>query len=392
MVTRFILASLLFAVLLPVPGAAQDATAPHPSADERTLYAHSNVEGVAWMNTLVEDATGPETSSAFGANPTIPAYGESPAGPYMSEDFSFAFPLAPGLTSGLMLDPAGSVEVTTYLGGGAYTLGMVDVSTRLMAGETVIAEGASVSHRMTPKPPTTVGCQVYDTAAWSMEVLEPTIPAGAELVWIIEGSGSWNNIFVSTSECRGRSNIVLPIAGFVVEAPPVMTVWQNLTEGLVALDITQASSDTYMYNWTTNLTGARISYDVVAQEGNLSISVTDADGRDLLVHPQATGSNQTDAAGAAPGTWLITVHLDGFRGSLDLTLDSLAEAAPEGSGAPSQGNQPSAPGAGNSTAPEASGDTGAETQEVDGEDGKQAPGPAFVVVLVALGLAAVRRR
>lgn len=395
MVTRTLLAGLaVAAMLLPMPAAAQDATAPHPDAAVTVLYAHSNVDNVFWMNSLADDATGPETSARFAPNAEVPAYGESPAGPHIQESFIFEFPLAPGLVSGLVLDPAGSVEVSAFIGGGAYTLGEVTVSTKLMAGDTLIAEGAAKSHRMTPKPPTTVGCQVYDPAGWSMEVVESVIPADAPLTWIIEGSGSWNNIFVATSECRGRSNIALPITGLhVAEVPPAVHL-AEITDGLVELDVATASSDTYIFNWTTELTRAQFNLTATSQQGSVALTVTDAAGAKLFDVPSANGTKSKNVTEAAPGQWQVTVKLDDFRGSLRLAITELPEAEQtSGGGAPAAGGQQTAPagGSGGTAGSTPSAGAGAGLDEAPADD-KESPGAGLLVLLAALCVALVARR
>lgn len=138
-----------------------------------------------------------------------------------------------------------------------------------------------------------------------------------------------------------------------------------------------ATTATYQYNWTANLTEARIVGNASASNGTAQVTVRDGDGSELVNTTVTTdGWNETIDVEAAAGNWTIEIAYVEFIGSLDLAIGAVPEAPPITDGD------------GNETAPD-----GNETADPESAEDAGLPGPGLVaVLLVALGAAVALRR
>jgi hypothetical protein len=311
---------------------AQAEDAPHPSPDLATLYAHGtgDDEFNGFMNALEDDGG----DDALGS------------GNLVNSDVTWTITLAPALAGALVLDTESPIVATAYIGA-SQGVGRVTVSTQLLHGETVVAEGDGQAHTVTPATAAPDG--LYGTVDWEMTPTVERLEPGADLVWTITASGSSSSIFVGIGEGRGRSNIALPIAA-VELGPLARTLYEDVTEPVFDVEIAaaNATSDTYIYNWSTEETVLEATVGAEVDNGSARVVIVDAANQTLLETEQgpsegpapgnASGSASGNQSGPStedgsggeppmisrlegePGNWTIRIEFDNFTGTLRLSI------------------------------------------------------------------------
>ena len=168
----------------------------------------------------------------------------------------------------------------------------------------------------------------------------------------------------------------------------------NLTGPSVAesLAFDVPTNDTYVFNWTSALTDASVFYDAMVDNGTAQLTIVDGDGTTLLDTVLSASINETQEFDAvAAGNWTLTVTFDAFVGSLDFTVDALPQETTTTSTSSTASTTASTTST-TSTAPRTTSST--TTAATDDDDSSGIPGPGLVLLVAALGAAAVllRRR
>jgi hypothetical protein len=156
--------------------------------------------------------------------------------------------------------------------------------------------------------------------------------------------------------------------------PEARTVFENLTTARIDQSYTNATSDTFVFNWTAPSSALNLTYGAAVENGSFELTILDGDGITLL---QQTVNESFETAdlleGAAPGNWTITIGYSDFVGSFFLNITQVEEV-------------------------EVHVDLDHEEESVpvhsdDGEEKKGLPGFGVLALLAGLGVAlTVRRR
>ncbi len=327
----------ILAVALCVPFfatvAAQDASAPAPSATENTFWAH-HVDGddeyIGFMNVLKEDESGDDIAMGVAQTCTDPAgAGVARPGLPIDDDFDVTWTLTykPALTAPITLDDGDMAAITIYIGAGGGA-GEGTVSTSLTQGETVIftAEGIEHSYAAATAEYPVILIEVVPDAT--------TIEPGVDLVWTVHMTGPpcpEAGPFLGVHGDRGKSNFVLPIIGGGAAASPAIR-FHNETGGQVSatLEFDEATNETHQYNWTTTLTEGTFTYDANLTNGSVKFTVIDASDSNVVEGDLLeSGNSSIEIADAAPGNWSVRVELIAFQGTFEFELGE-AEAPSEG--------------------------------------------------------------
>lgn len=199
---------LALALTSPVQGQTMQ-TAPFVVGSNKSYCHVDDAADAVWMNTNETD--GDEAPhEIFGASDVqVPVVGIG-ADPVANEAFEVRIPLMPGLSQNLAI--GGTVTVQAYIGGGAFSAGSANIATSLAAGGTELGAAEAKMHQMTPKNTNAPQVGVtYDPISWTFDVADVTVAAGTTLEWVIEGTVTGNNVFISCFEARGRSYIDIPV-------------------------------------------------------------------------------------------------------------------------------------------------------------------------------------
>ncbi|MEK6974770.1 MAG: hypothetical protein AABY18_00345 [Candidatus Thermoplasmatota archaeon] len=166
------------------------------------------------------------------------------------------------------------------------------------------------------------------------------------------------------------------------------TTYTNLTTPHLALGFVNATSGTYLYNFTNALAPVDLDYNVTGN-GTAQVIVRDGAGAEVFnqTFPPSLAGKQSFAQ-AKPGNWTYEIVLTDFAGTLSLDLATPATAG----GASGSTVTGTASTTGTNTASASTGGTAADSSETTGGSA-DAPGPAPAIMLVAVALVAwVSRR
>lgn len=224
---------------MPAPASAQAATAPDFVVGPNKVYCHASADSLTgWINTVKEDGTTPFYLTGAPQSTTGVAMD-----PVANAAFTATLPLTPKLGTDIVLD--GTINVQAYIGGGVASHGVANIGVKLSVAGATIASAAAKQHVVTGEPDAST---TYDAISWTMTVSNVAIPAGAEVAWVVEGSGATgNNFYLACHTARGSSYIELPVksAGGGGAAPPGPVTVSTTTGGtayLLASGTTNAAS------------------------------------------------------------------------------------------------------------------------------------------------------
>lgn len=201
------------------------------------------------------------------------------------------------------------------------------------------------------------------------------------LLWVLnppQAAGSTVYALVgSTTHPSGITAVGLPSAGEGSELVEETLVGET---ALVSHSFDNATTASYIYNWTTDLAQAQIAGNASVTNGSAQLTVRDANGTELLnttIGPD--GWNETLDVDAAAGNWTILADYSDFVGSVSLAIGPV----------PAPALTPADEGpAGNETSGNETDDAGPAEEE-----GAGIPGPGLAAVLVvSLAAAAYLRR
>jgi hypothetical protein len=146
----------------------------------------------------------------------------------------------------------------------------------------------------------------------------------------------------------------------------------------VAQAFVNATTATYLYNWTQGPANATLALPVHAAAGNVSVEVRDAANKTVFQHTvsgSADYDGRANITGAAPGKWTVRIAYAAFKGNLTLGIEPRAPLVPIGGNTSSKGSSSS----GSSTSSSTS-------------KGTPAAGTALLLTGLGVSLAARRRR
>lgn len=203
---------------------------------------------------------------------------------------------------------------------------------------------------------------------------------------------TYSNDHLSGMANKGIPDLRLP--DVVEEIPETI---EETVEGAsleVVHDFDEATSDTYVFNWSHDHESLRMVGDITPTEGTATI--TTRQGEELLyeatVEAAFSFDEMLDAIG--PGTYVLEIEYQDFTGTANVSVAQAAdneadETADDGAGSPTSGSgSEPADAAGND-------DEGLTFQGTDDEPaGEESPGFTFLAVLaaVAAGVVVLRRR
>jgi hypothetical protein len=387
---RSVMVAFLIAAVLSMPLiAAQSADAPHPSSEHTQLYLHGtgDDEFNVFMNTLVEDGN----DNALGSGPcnqyiVLPQVGntgiEDPAYDGEPADLLYTVTLEPALVAPITLDADADAVLTLHLGASSCDSAddPLEVSFLIEAGDVRIAQSAVVPYTWSAGAP-------YPVLEITAPLLADMIPAGDDLVMTITMEGTFNGVvFIGVSDAQGRSFLELPITSAAPEvggAAGVVEVtdevfFQELT------NLTEASS-VHEFVWSAAPEEADLVLEWIGEAtGVATVRITDDTGAIYEGLLFDADDALEDVVFGSPGTWNVSVELEGVTGALALRLQPV-ELAPTG------------PGAGDDDHPDDHGDHDdhdhGEHHDDEDDGGRRIPGPALpVLVLLLAAVATVRRR
>ncbi|MGB0651893.1 MAG: hypothetical protein ACPGQL_01725 [Thermoplasmatota archaeon] len=391
MVARTLALVLLVAAAAPVLIEAQSSAAPDLDVENNTLWAHNTEANTDFfMNTLMDDGSGsnPGTTGLAGTN-------------------TWTIVMKPGQGKDIHLDPAGTVDMTVYVGGSNHA-GSVDVTSRLKAHGAILAHGDVQSQVITPAA---AGDGTYAMLTWSITPNSTFIAAGSSFEWEITANGVASGAFIGMSEARGRSHIVLPI----IEPPtdggggndfpdlpddipatePQVTT--DASDGGARIGVVYNSPDTpHQVNltWNTPATGFWVNLGTSITMGEATMRIIDGANQTVFEETR-TGNTQTNTnvTGAA-GDWTLQISTEGAQGSIEFSV-GIQQADPAGGdGTDDHEGEGHDDGAADDDAGDA--DSTVDTTGDDaGDEGEDSPGTgasAFIAALAMAGLAARRRR
>ncbi|MGB0651622.1 MAG: hypothetical protein ACPGQL_00335 [Thermoplasmatota archaeon] len=169
----------------------------------------------------------------------------------------------------------------------------------------------------------------------------------------------------------------------------------------VAESFGEASSDTYVYNWTTAHDSFNATTITQVVNGSAQLSIIDGAGTTLLEALYTADFNSTESfEGVTPGNWTILVEYDDFVGNFALTVapnapppadDTTDEDDGSGDGDETGDGEGHGDGEDHSDHDHGDGGEDAGTDSADGE-GSDAPGFGILGLLALLGAAFVARR
>lgn len=166
----------------------------------------------------------------------------------------------------------------------------------------------------------------------------------------------------------------------------------NLTGPVATVrhSFTNATSATYQYAWSTDLTAARLDYSATIATGNATVVVLDASNQRLADFTVAANATEAiDLNGASPGNWSIQITYAIFTGQLDLSIKAMpASGSTSGSASSSQ----SGTGTTSATTESSSGTGSSGTSTTSTKKDKGSPGLEPVALLGLLALSAVVER
>jgi cobalamin biosynthesis Mg chelatase CobN len=184
--------------------------------------------------------------------------------------------------------------------------------------------------------------------------------------------------------------------GLPAGAPDLVgaTHWATVTDAHlhVALSSTNATSDTYTYNWTQGPNPVNVTYVNAPQNGTVKFTIKDGAGTVLQVKTLTAGERGSRNFDAAhPGTYNVTVEFTSYKGAF--TLDLVAHASDSGTTTSSTSTHT---GSSTTSAGTTSGSSSSASTTAKGSSSSTAkgtPGLGLVLVLAAVGaVVAVRRR
>ncbi|MEK6975285.1 MAG: hypothetical protein AABY18_02970 [Candidatus Thermoplasmatota archaeon] len=371
-VTLLTLAALLAAV---PPAQAQQ---PGPTA--KVLWAHgaAPAEGeTLWANFDKEDPEATDTANGPGYNcvaGSVPFFGPAlcPYAPMEGDlEHTFTLPMDPALAVPLEFT---DTTLTANLFFGANSgAGEGQAIVRLKAGESVVAESAAIPFSYD---------QGYAPASGPVAIQQMSVPAGAELVWEIEVTGSASGFFMGIHDDTGKSHLVLPLGS---GSPAV----EALSGAAVDIQRTfnESTNQTLRFTWVGPATAQAIAYTTNGT-GSATFVVLDA-GNNTLLNETAQGSKTgSKTINGTAGNWSISIALAGFNGTLRLTINdpSVTPGPPGATPGTSTGGTTSKGGS-------ATGAAGNGTDD-EGDGKKDTPVPALPALLGAViaALAVARRR
>lgn len=253
----------------------------------------------------------------------------------------------------------------------------------LLVDGTEIAGDARVDDAMTCTGPSDVIELDYEVDAAGTELEAGDLLQADFLIWVTSGPAfAVDHVHIlvgSTTHPSGLTGAGLPGGDALPE-----TIQDELTgtTGQVNHAFDDATSETYIYNWTTNLAETRIVGNASATNGTAQVIVRDGVGAELVNATVTTeGWNETLDVEGEPGNWTIHIAYADYAGRLEVTIGPVPDAPPAtDDGAMDRGNET----IGNET----------DAAGAESADGASLPGPGLLaVLLVALGAAvAVRRR
>ncbi len=362
---------LLLLFLLPSASAINMDAAPW-SPDLTLLYidsddaANGDAEVTGFLNTAKDDgddaALGPSGSCSTHTGNDVDF---TLVAPSQDIDRLYTFPLMPAQAGTALIK--GPVQASLYVGAGS-CYGEVDLTARLVAAGTVVAEGGVTKHRYND------ATGLYPLASFELEVLQPEFAAD-DMRLEIQIKGKYGGmVFIGIGSARGLSSIDVPLVSFTQTVEPTGTEYVQDLVGRELFIEANGSSDTHVYNWTNGEPFVLLQ-NVTVLGGNATFQVLDANGTMLL--ERTWDANVTDRVEAAwIGDLQMRVALNNFTGSIrvEAALPSTAELPDD-------------------VDEEAPIDPGNET-DVDGPDaaGKESPGLGVVAAPALLAIALLRRR
>lgn len=254
----------------------------------------------------------------------------------------------------------------------------------LLVDGTEIAGDARVDDAMTCTGPSDVIELHYEVDATGTELEAGDLLQADFLIWVTSGPAlAVDHVHILVGSTTHPSGLTGPGLPGGDSAP--QTIQDELTGETadVSHAFDNATTATYQYNWTTDLTEARIVANASATNGTAQVTVRDGAGDERVnVTVTTDGWNETLDIEAAAGNWTVEIGYTDFVGSLDLAIGPIPEAPPTmDHDAMDHGNETMG---GNQTD-----DAGAESA-----DGAALPGPGLVAVLAValLGALAIPRR
>lgn len=366
-------------VLSALVAAIPPAQAQQPGPTAKILWAHgaAPAEGeTLWSNFDKEDPGSTDTANGPGYNCGVPvpvvgqAVCDEAGDPGVTDpqegdiEHTFTLPMDPALAVPLQFTDA-TITANLFFGASTGT-GEGEAIVRLLSGDTVVAESAAIPFSYD---------QGYAPASGPVAVKEMSVPAGAELVWEIDVTGTATGFFLGIHDDNGKSNLVLPLGAGSAAVESL-----NGTTVVIQRTFNESTDTTLQFTWTGPATARTIVYSANGT-GNATFVVIDGANATLLnasshsAQPKGGWTSEKTVTGAA-GNWSISIALSEFNGTVRLTIN-------DPSGLPGAG--------GNGTSRSGTGATGNGTEDGDKKD-TPAPTLAVVVGAVAIALAVSRRR
>lgn len=212
------------------------------------------------------------------------------------------------------------------------------------------------------------------------------------ILWNTDTTGTNFHVLVGAGTPSGLRAVGLPDANAPKPEAGSKTVYTNATGTAVAISHTfnNASSDTYVYNWTSTATSLDVSYNVTVGNGTVAYMVKDSSGKTLSsgTLSKTGASTKPQTVPAKAGLFQVTLKYTKFKGVMKLNLAPTAAAG---------NSTASTTGAKGGVATQSSDGASSSTANLDLVDGAQrdepAPDVSPLLAISMLGaLAAVRRR
>lgn len=379
MKSLFFVVAMATAVLLAAPGIeAQASEALAPGPGHGTLFAHADEEFNYWISTLQAEPN--HAYDAPGYNQFGLVLGSEPGA------FTWHIPLLPGVSESVPLDPSGTVEITLYLTTTAASAGQV--STSLTQGGTSILTGedqtVTLDGDMT---------EITWSGAPGVDALAP----GQDVSFDVRYQGPAAGVYMGMNG-ETWTQITLPIKGEAPDARPGV-FYEDFAGPSFSTEHshTEATSDTYIFNWTTDLESAEVSYELANhQNGSLAFAVFDGEDS-MLIEVELDG--EFDASelfeSVAPGDWMIGIEYTDFVGDFSLAIEEKQATGTDGENdrngtEDGDATDPAETGGPNGT----TGEEGNATDDVDAADDEteDSPGVGLVALLGVVGAAAIAAR
>lgn len=358
----------VMAALLLAPGAAAERAGGLPMPDSNVLYIHYTEADEQYFLSNVKD----EPDQYIGGRGTGTTCVESPVCVPSTDAMSWSFPLDPPVAD-IYLDSGATVHMEAWIGSTSKS-GRVDATAELRLDGDVIASGDTVTNTYNAE---------YVEFSWDEALSVDTIPAGSQLEWYVEAQGAHTGIFIRMADAPGWSHIVLPITGNGELPEPDVTVNQTTHQGIldeagIDLSFSNATSDSYLYNWTVEEGAWTIDHNITVAAGNATIALSDDNGTALFETAIAEDTAGTSPAlDMQPGEYQVRLVFDGFVGNASI------QVAPAETGSLDDATD-------DETTEDDS--TGNETLDGAGGDDKGSPGIGPVGLVGAIGAIALLRR